>query len=82
MCFPFNYTVTGNPNRKQKSRWLKVSLVSKGVVNMIDKKSLAFYVFLVAGIVLWLMTDNAVLIILWIVISGAYKRKALDFTNI
>jgi len=49
---------------------------------MIDKKSLAFYVFLVAGIVLWLMTDNAVLIILWIVISATYKRKALDFTNI
>ena len=48
---------------------------------MNEKKSLAFYVFLVAGIVLWLMTDNAVLFILWIAISAAYKRKALEITS-
>jgi hypothetical protein len=60
---------------------MKIPLISKGVVNMIDKKSLTFYAFLVAGIVLWLMTDNAVLFILWIAISAAYKRKALEITN-
>jgi len=48
---------------------------------MIDKKLLTFYVFLVAGIILWLMTDNAVLFILWIAISAVYKRKALEITN-
>jgi len=48
---------------------------------MIDKRSLAFIVFLVAGIIFWLMTDNSVLFILWIAISAAYKRKALGITD-
>jgi len=60
---------------------MKVPLVSKGVANMIDKRSLAFIVFLVAGIIFWLMTDNSVLFILWIAISAAYKRKALGITD-
>lgn len=50
---------------------------------MIDKRSLAFIVFLVAGIILWLMTDNFDLFILWIaiVLSAAHKRKAVGITN-
>ena len=48
---------------------------------MIDKRSLTFFVFLVAGIILWLMTNNAVLFILWIAISAAHKRKTLGITN-
>jgi len=50
---------------------------------MIDKRSLAFIVFLVAGIILWLMTDNFDLFILWIAIaiSAAHKRKAVGITN-
>ena len=48
---------------------------------MIDKKTLVFFVFLVAGIILWLMTDNVVLFILWIAISAAHKRKTLGITN-
>jgi len=60
---------------------MNVPLVSKGVVNMIEKKTLAFFVFLVAGIILWLMTDNVVLFILWIAISAAHKRKTLGITS-
>ena len=48
---------------------------------MIYKNSLTFYAFLVAGIVLWLLTDNAVLFIVWIAISAAYKRKTLENTS-
>ena len=48
---------------------------------MIDKKTLAFFVFLVAGIILWLLTDNVVLFILWIAISAAHKRKTLGIAN-
>ena len=48
---------------------------------MIDKRSLAFFVFLVAGIIVWLITDNVVLFILWIAISAAHKRKTLGLTN-
>jgi hypothetical protein len=64
-----------------KPYWMKVPSVSKGVVNMIYRKSLAFYALLAAGVVIWLLTDDAVLIIIWIVISAAYQRKALQITN-
>ena len=48
---------------------------------MINRKSLAFYALLAAGVVLWLLTDDVVLIIVWIVISAAYQGKALQITN-
>ena len=48
---------------------------------MLYRKSLAFYALLAAGVVIWLLTDDAVLFIVWIVISAAYQKKALQITN-
>jgi len=76
--FPFNYTVTRFHKHKEKPYGKVIPKASEGVEPMFEKNKGLAAVFFLAGIILWIITDNVVFIILVFFMFAEQKRALLD----